>query len=288
MPVVHLSGYNADRQALFACPPQYFINIVIKGTSHAAKIKINRDTFNYLFIFARHFNEINIMKKSIGCSLLLSAILLAACDKKENSYDFAQILYPNNGYTVLYADQVTDSLKFATTYDWTLSVSADWMSIVADSMSGTVPAGAYMVSNLTVHFEANNTDTVRSGYVGFHADGKMLQAVYAQVGFLDVRRPNFSAEQSMLTDSARQAGDSITFRTYSNDWTLAFKDAAPDWIRLADGAATSGKAGLHTVAYLLDENTSAAERSAILQLKSRGVTADIHIRQEGAKQDAQE
>lgn len=62
-------------------------------------------TFNYLFIFAHHFNEINIMKKVVGFSVALAAVLFAACDNKENSYNFAQIIYPSGYGSVLYADQ---------------------------------------------------------------------------------------------------------------------------------------------------------------------------------------
>ena len=34
------------------------------------------------------------MKKFIGCSIVCAALLLAACDNKENSYEFAQIVDP--------------------------------------------------------------------------------------------------------------------------------------------------------------------------------------------------
>ena len=48
------------------------------------------------------------MKKVIGFSVALAAVLFAACDNKENSYNFAQIIYPSGYGSVLYADQTVD------------------------------------------------------------------------------------------------------------------------------------------------------------------------------------
>ena len=244
---------------------------------------INGDTFNYLFIFAHHFNEINIMKKADGFSVALAAVLFAACDNKENSYNFAQIIYPSGYGSVLYADQTVDSLRFATTYDWSLSVSEGWIHVDADSMSGTVPQGYFMVKRLDVDLDVNNTDTVRTGYIYFHADGKTLVTSYTQYHYLNIERPVRRNYQFTLQDTARQVRDSLIFQTYGDDWTLAFKGEAPAWVRLADGAATSGRAGKYTVHYQLDQNTTTAERTAVLELKSRGVSTDIRIKQLGLK-----
>ncbi len=226
------------------------------------------------------------MKKSFGILLALAMGLFASCDKKEISYNFAQFIYPNS-YAYVYADQTTDTLKFTTTYDWSLTLSADWMSINADSMQGTVPQGYYVVSKLNVYFDVNNTDSVRGGFVYLHADANTLSAAFVQLGYLNVQRPTGRNGQFEQVDTARQVRDSVVFRTYSNDWTLAFS-GDPSWVRLSDDATVSGDAGTYTVAYLLDENTSADERSAVLQLQSRGVTTDISIRQLGAEVDGQE
>ena len=162
---------------------------------------INGDTFNYLFIFAHHFNEINIMKKVVGFSVALAAVLFAACDNKENSYNFAQIIYPSGYGSVLYADQTVDSLRFATTYDWSLSVSEGWIHVDADSMSGTVPQGYFMVKRLNVDLDVNNTDTVRTGYIYFHADGKTLVTSYTQYHYLNIERPVRRNYQFTLQDT---------------------------------------------------------------------------------------
>ena len=89
--------------------------------------------------------------------------------------------------------------------------------------------------------------------------------------------------QFTLQDTARQVRDSLVFQTYGDDWTLAFKGGEPAWVRLADGVPTSGRSGKYTVHYQLDQNTTTAERTAVLELKSRGVSTDIRIKQLGLK-----
>ena len=99
------------------------------------------------------------MKKIALLSVAAAALLFSACEKKGNSYEFAQILYPSYSGKLLYADQTEDSIKFATTFDWTLSLGADWVSANPDSMYGVVPDGYYMINKVPLHFEVNTTDT---------------------------------------------------------------------------------------------------------------------------------
>ena len=223
------------------------------------------------------------MKKVAGLSVAMAAVLFMACDKKENSYNFAQIIYPESYGSVLYADEVSDSLRFATTFDWSVSVDEPWMRAVSNELSGTVPDGFYMVKRIDLGFDANTTGANRTGRVRFYADGKMLETTYTQLHYLDVERPVRMNDKFVLQDSARQESDSLEFCTYSNDWTLSFKDGVPAWVRLKDGAPVSGRAGESSVHYLLDENTVPAERTAVLELTSRGVTTEILIKQSGAK-----
>lgn len=221
------------------------------------------------------------MKKFFGLYAAAFAALFASCDKTGNSYDFAQILYPSSYGATIYADQQRDTLTFATTYDWTLGCSDNWVSIAPDSMSGTVPNGYYMVNKVWVKFDANTTDTSRVAVVSFNADGKSLAAIYGQLHYLNITRPERRQYQFQLTDTATQLRDSIMFRTYSDDWTLSFKGEQPSWVRFADDAVTTGRAGAYKVFCELEPNTSENERVAWVELKSRGVATDIKIRQEG-------
>ncbi len=220
------------------------------------------------------------MKKFIWSAIVCAAAVFAACDNKGNSYEFAQIVYPV-GESVLYADESVDTLKFATTYDWTLSGVPDWMRISPDSMAGTVPDGYYMVNRIMITVDANQTDTLRSAVIYFNADGKSLGACYTQLHYLNISHPVRRDYRFELQDTAMQVRDSVVFTTYSNDWTLAFQGEKPAWIAFAEGEATSGRAGKHTVAYTLEPNTSTAERTAVLRLTSRGVATDIRIKQLG-------
>lgn len=222
------------------------------------------------------------MKKFILCSCAVLSILFAACEKKGNTYEFAQILYPSYMGAVVYADQTRDSLKFATTYDWNLSYTADWLRIGADSMAGTVPDGYYMINKIWVNFDVNTTDTVRLAQVNFNADGKTLSSFYQQVHYLNIQHPTRKNYQFQLTDSAKQLKDSIVFRTYGN-WTLTFDEAQPEWISWKEGTALSGNPGKHILFYNLSNNTGENDREAILSLQSRGVTTKIKIKQQAPK-----
>lgn len=220
------------------------------------------------------------MKKSLFFGLLI-VVLFVGCNEKDPSYDFAQIYYPSGTGLSIYADDLQDSLKFATTYDWLLTTSDSWLSIDADTLGGVVPDGYYMVQEYAVNFEPNTTDTVRLGYVYFHADGKVLMTCYMQYHYLDIDRPSRRNYRYELTDSATQDRDSIIFNTYSDDWTLAFSDSTVEWVRLADDAKTTGKAGSFTAGLKLDKNETTSTREAVLQLVSAGVVCDITVKQTG-------
>ena len=180
---------------------------------------------------------------------------------------------------MVYADQTQDSLKFATTYDWSLSYTEDWLSISPDSMSGTVPDGYYMINKVKVHFNVNNTDTVRVAVVNFNADGKTLSSFNQQVHYLDIQHPMRKNYQFLLTDSATQLKDSIVFRTYGN-WTLTFDETQPEWISWKEGTSLSGNPGKHILFYNLTNNTGENDREAVLSLQSNGVTTKIKVKQE--------
>lgn len=221
------------------------------------------------------------MKKFVWLFAAVPAALFTACDKQGNSYDFAQILYPSGNGAVLYADQQRDTVNFATTYDWALSCEADWVHIAPEYKSGEVPSGYYMVNKAWVSFDANTSDTLRVASICFHADGKTLETRFGQLHYLNIIRPERIQYQFRQAADAAQRRDSIIFRTYADGWTLAFKGEEPGWMRFEENSVTTGIAGEYKVFYHLAPNTAEAERSAVLELKSRGVATEIHIRQAG-------
>lgn len=223
------------------------------------------------------------MKRFLWFWAVVPAVVFTACEKTGNRYDFAQILYPSSYGATLYADQTSDTLCFLTTYDWTLSTPDDWVHIAPDSVAGTVPSGYYTMNKVWLGFDANTTDTSRVAALYFNADGKSLVSFYGQVHYLNITRPQRRQYQFLQTDSATQTRDSLMFRTYADQWTLAFRDGQPSWMRLAEDAAATGRAGAYKVFYELDPNTTGAERTTCLQLTSRGVTTEIKIRQTAAK-----
>lgn len=227
------------------------------------------------------------MKKLLLFSASVSALMFASCDNKGNSYEFAQILYPGSSVAVIYADQMVDSLKFATTYDWTLTLTADWMHVDESQSAGVVPEGYYDTRLVTLNVDANTTDTLRSAAVYFNADGKSLVASYVQLHYLNIARPERRDYRFLQTDSATQVRDSLVFTVYSGDWSLDFKEGeVPDWLHWDEATGRSGLPGRHYVAYTLDANETGTSRTALMELKSRGVTTEVRVVQNARKSGA--
>lgn len=223
------------------------------------------------------------MKKIFLVFVSVLVLGLTSCEKKGNSYEFAYVLYPEPS-SLLYADQTVDSLKFSTTFDWSLACSQDWLHFKSDSVAGTVHKGTYVIEKLMLQFDANTTDTLRHAIVNLYANGNTLGAVYYQLPILNITIPSVEnlytnkKDNFILTDSAGQQRDSIVFCTYG-EWTLTFDEVTPDWLHWVEGTSLTGNPGTHKLYFLLDENTDEQEREAVLNLSSKGVTTPITIKQ---------
>ena len=217
------------------------------------------------------------MRKYVGLFVAALTLLFVSCKKNESSYYFVEILHPGAYGSAIYADQTEDRFSFVTTYDWNLSISDDWLKVNPDSMAGEVPAGYYMTCNLKVKVDVNDTDTIRTGYIFFNAEGNSLATMYTQAHFLHIMRPMRMDYQFAMRHTYDHEKDSIQFKTYSNDWSLTFKGEKPEWIELASDAVTSGVAGEYKVKYHLSKNETEEDRTAVLQLKSAGVVTDIKV-----------
>lgn len=223
------------------------------------------------------------MKKIFLVFVSVLVLGLTSCEKKGNTYEFAYILYPKPS-SWLYADQTVDSLKFSTTYDWSLDCYQDWLHFDSKSVTGTVPKGSYVIEKTLLQLDVNTTDTLRHAFVNFHANGNTLGAVYYQLPILNITIPSVKdpyinkKDNFILTDSAGQQRDSIVFCTYG-EWTLAFDDVTPDWVHWEEGTSLAGNQGTHKLYFIIDENKEVQEREAILNLSSKGVTTPITIKQ---------
>lgn len=222
------------------------------------------------------------MKKTMFVALLTGVALLSSCDKKENSYEFASIIYPGYSTAKVYADQSCDSLKFATTYNWSLQTSDEWITLPADSTSGTVPEGYYWVNKMNVYFTPNTTGKTRVGYVYFNADNKTVGCAYGQLHYLNIKHPAIDSDSKfLLTDTALQERDSLVFTTYAHNWTLTMDGAQENtWLTLATEIPAATRSGEHTIAYTLTPNKTGESRSATFKLTSAGVTTEITVKQE--------
>lgn len=204
------------------------------------------------------------------------------------------LLRPASGqYAVLYADQVVDSVMFATFDSYRTFTNEAWITIDSKwaSQSITNSYWGYWQVAVPLTFTPNTTGETRLGQVAVNSYGddnwnQTVTAAFLQLGWLNVVRPaavyptytDYPRKASFTQkDSATQVTDSLMFCVY-DDWTLT-TDAS--YIHLA---ITSGSKGSHTVRYTLDANDASEDREASVNLVCNGVTQPIRIQQKGRKQ----
>ncbi|MCR5819578.1 MAG: hypothetical protein K6F94_01310 [Bacteroidaceae bacterium] len=223
------------------------------------------------------------MKKKILIPLAILAVFSMHSCIKENEYHRSLIYYPYAGRALVYADQPTDSIYFASTESWLLLSSQTWCTIPSGRQSLDNPyANTLVDAVVTLSFEPNTTGAWRSVDVTVRADEYSVASRYYQSPFHELIRPGvsndeqgFPSEINLLTDSAHVLTDSLHFVTHAN-WTLSAKDGT--WLT---PESTSGEQGDNKVMISLTPNTSTTDRTDTLLLMSSGVTTPIAIRQLG-------
>ena len=179
---------------------------------------------------------------------------------------------------MVYADQPSDSLWFITTESWTVKSDASWCTIQESITDVENPYSNTFVEVIgSVYFQPNQTGKWRSAIISMGSGDYIAQVAYFQAPHLHLIRPGRSYDENgfptklyTLTDSATWTTDSITFETFDN-WTL---QAQGD---LLQPVVTSGKAGKHTVRFVMSENTTANQRRDTLLLTSNGITDRIPV-----------
>lgn len=219
------------------------------------------------------------MKKTLF--YFLTAFCLAACGDGNESH-YTDIIYPYTRSLVVFADQTTDSLVFASTDSWTLTSSdPSWCTFDEMYASFKNPyKNAWVTQKIILDFTPNTTGTVRESVLKIDGGESTNAAYYAQVPFLGISRPTRFASSDLRTDSitsltlpSTASSDSVAFRVYSN-WTLVPKDGS--WLTLS---RTSGNRGDIIVFLSATENTNTTERKDTLWLTSNGVVDFIPILQ---------
>lgn len=232
------------------------------------------------------------MKKNIFALCILS-ISMASCIENDGNH-LTVISYPGNGDKTLFADQTADSLRFTTFDNWTLdtvyTMSDPEQKLVLQlnpsDMAGEVPKNSWVNRLVNFTFSPNTSNKERAVRFRLNSYKYTLDAVYRQLPYLQIERPNIIKEGNTyvfeLRNTAETERDSVIFTTHSN-WTLQIKEPQDaSWFNLEK---TEGEAGKNTsVRINLSKNTSEEKREATLILTSNSASTEIKMIQEGKKE----
>lgn len=214
------------------------------------------------------------MKKLLFMLPLMAIILMMGCSKK-NDYHMSRFLRPDNGALYVYADQEWDSVSFETTESYNLSSNVSWFKVPDEYSSFKNPyTDAVVLSYAWLQFEPNTTGEMRYGLLHLAAGDYSVDATVIQLPFLNVTYPvRQGYVLSPLLIDATATSSALAFTVYSN-WTLS---TDCDWLTFE---ATSGAAGERSVIITTGLNTTDQDRTAKVQLTSRGVTQEITVTQQ--------
>ena len=233
------------------------------------------------------------MKKNASlCIISTFLIFLSSCNSDPENH-LLNVIYPSP-YTVLYADQVEDSLIFSTFDSYRLSSQAEWITILG--------ATSYEVSydyqkrydfTTKLAFSQNTSGKTRAGGVRIDSYEYSSFAPYYQFGFLNISHPSpvYIDRTQIVPDSVTfdldvnfsSLQDSICF-TVSRPWSLSFAQGTEhSWVSIDK---SSGEAGANSVILSFTPNADTeSTRSTIILLKCDEVTNSINVRQLVAEED---
>lgn len=235
--------------------------------------------------------------KFFAVCAFISSLFAVSCGDLDN-HELA-VVYPAQGYRILYADHTCDSICFVTFDSWRVRPHDEWIRLTGKE-SGTIKydnSKRYLISS-ELEFAPNTTNQTRIGTVEVNSYDYAVGAKYIQFGHLEIThpvamvdslRPESTIPHSVsfcLRDSAFVLADSLCFDVH-NVWTLKCKDGEqlPSWITLGK---TSGNSGKNSVALTFQENMELTPRSTVLTLTSGRVTNEIKIEQLGRKKKENE
>lgn len=231
------------------------------------------------------------MKKfCLMCATVACLSFFSSCNKSEIEEHRFSLVYPV-GYSLLYADQVEDSLKFQTFDSYYASPSTDWITITAGASYDVTydPYKLYTFKALLA-LKPNTTGKTRYGQVLVKNYDNTYGPLYFQYGFLNINNPvptpHYSDELGLsipesasfeLKVAADATTDSICF-TVANPWTLEFSEGADQtWLTLDK---TSGEKNHNNVTIRFTQNTDVVnDRSTSVVLKSGEVSNVITVKQ---------
>lgn len=220
------------------------------------------------------YQYMKVLRFLLPAFLFLAAI--AACNK-ETEFHQTRFLRPASTALPVYGDQEWDSIAFQSSESYELSTDVNWCKVDEMTKSLKIPyANALVDCFAWLHFEPNTTGESRTAIVHLAAGEYSLDACIIQYPFLCITSPRRYGEGLIpLTCEADATQATLGFTAFGN-WTLTLAESVT-WLQLA---RTQGTAGENTVTVnILESNETAADRSAVVTLTSRGVSEPITITQ---------
>lgn len=215
--------------------------------------------------------------------------LISSCSNDSKEEYHTTYFYPlNNGGTVVYADQTTDTISVVSTDNWTINNNSEWMTVKVGSetntISVTVKEGYIVNTPVALAFQPNTTGELRQ--VGLYvtssfSDVGTIGRAVTQYPFIHVDNPIITTDKSETLKIAGKQDEnatkpSITFTIYDKNATLRNEAS---WLSLAK--EKDFEAGKSTTVELTAEvNKTGEARSTTLYLTSNGVTTPIKVEQE--------
>lgn len=213
--------------------------------------------------------------------LLALALGLSACDNNSNGeYNVLAIAPIDETPHVIYADQTVDSCVIISTNDWTASVTSDWMTLKPEYASAKVEAGGVLYKHIAVNYDINKTNAVRYGVLRVNNNKHTVGRQDMQTYWLNITSPTpvftnketYAGVRFVSNVSSQAQSNRIAFTTYSPTATISTE---ANWVSLPDSAYAAGS---HAINAALLANTTGANRTAQLVLKtSNGIADTIQI-----------
>lgn len=225
------------------------------------------------------------MKKLILAAVaLLSAVSLQSCiDGNNESHGTA--IYNNlgtNAPTELFADQTLDSI-FVMSYDtWDATIKAtqggDWLTISPTTCK--VPAQYIVTQSVYLKMTPNNTGKIREAAIGINSTypeyGMLMTYVY-QYPWLNITAPvptyskKEGSDEVVATFAAKLAAKDNYAVLGCAVYAEAMLTSDADWF-IVNNEDQTLKPGSHGIKFVVNPNTTGAEREAHVTLTSNGVS----------------
>lgn len=244
--------------------------------------------------------------KLINFSLCaVAALMMCACDNGSETTNHTLAVTRPDG--VAYADQTKDTLQVYSTDTWTATIAdVDWLS--PNEFSRTIGSNILDNASFPLTVKPNTTGKIRTATISVKANGKTLNKTYAQMPWLNIKRPTQEIRRSDGTVTslydydhlselmayfyfqaeAKGAQDSITMTLYApsaeittgDDW-VSLRNADNEYVKSMTVTLQSGEVSRNIVIpFVASASTLKSKRTGTITITtSNGLVQPVSIYQ---------